>query len=233
MNLDLIKTKVKQQLDDDQTGHGFDHIERVLRLSLSFALKEKANIELVTLIALLHDVDDYKLVGIENAKLYKNALSILHEAEVDDTTQILVIENIQRIGYSRLIEGIRPTMLEGKVVSDADMCDAIGASGLLRVHAYGLSKGQIFFNPEVFPNSTIEAAVYKTKGSDHTINHFFDKLLKLKGLMMTDSGSREAILRHDFLVSFLKQFFQETQQKTWITFLDTFLKTQDVKDTLK
>jgi uncharacterized protein len=85
----------------------------------------------------------------------------------------------------------------------------------------------------VFPNSTIEAAVYKTKGSDHTINHFFDKLLKLKGLMMTDSGSREATLRHDFLVSFLKQFFQETQQKTWITFLDTFLKTQDVKDTLK
>ena len=233
MNLDLIKTKVKQQLDDDQTGHGFDHIERVLRLSLSFALKEKANIELVTLIALLHDVDDYKLVGIENAKLYKNALSIMHESQVDSKTQRLVIENIQRIGYSRLIEGIRPTMLEGKVVSDADMCDAIGASGLLRVHAYGLSKGQPFFNPEVFPYSTIEAAVYKTKGSDHTINHFFDKLLKLKGLMMTDSGSREAILRHDFLVSFLKQFFQETQQKTWITFLDTFLKTQDVKDTLK
>jgi uncharacterized protein len=233
MNIERIRILVKQQLDDDQTGHGFDHIERVLRLSLSFALKEKANIELVTLIALLHDVDDYKLVGIENANAYKNALSIMHEGQVDIKTQRLVIENIQRIGYSRLIEGIRPTMLEGKVVSDADMCDAIGANGLLRVHAYGLSKGQPFLNPEVFPNSTIEAAVYKTKGSEHTINHFFDKLLKLKGLMMTESGSREAILRHDFLVSFLKQFFQETQQETWITFLDTFLKTQDAKDTLR
>lgn len=233
MNLERIQSLVKQQLNHDQTGHGFDHIERVLALSLAFAEKEKANIELVTLIALLHDVDDYKLVGIENASVYKNALSMMDEGEVDVKTQRLVIDNIQKMGYSRLIEGIRPTMLEGKIVSDADMCDAIGASGLLRVHAYGLSKGQPFFNPEVFPNSAIEAAVYKTKGSDHTINHFFDKLLKLKGFMMTDSGSREAILRHDFLVSFLIQFFQETQQETWITFLDTFLKAQDAQDTLR
>lgn len=233
MNIERIQSLVKQQLDHDQTGHGFDHIQRVLALSLAFTEKEKANVELVTLIALLHDVDDYKLVGIEDANLYKNALFIMHEGHVDDKTQRLVIENIQRIGYSRLIEGIRPTMVEGKIVSDADMCDAIGASGLLRVHAYGLSKGQSFFNPSVFPKSTIEATVYKTRGSDHTINHFFDKLLKLKRLMMTESGSREAILRHDFLVTFLKQYFQETQQETWITLLDTFLKAQDVQDTLK
>lgn len=45
-----------------------DHIDRVLNLSLRFAKKEKANIEIVTLIALLHDVDDYKLFGMESAK---------------------------------------------------------------------------------------------------------------------------------------------------------------------
>jgi uncharacterized protein len=221
MDIERIKVLVKQKLEHDQTGHGFDHIERVLSLSLAYALKEKANIELVTLIALLHDVDDYKLVGIENANLYKNALSMMDEGNVDEKTQTLVIDNIQRIGYSRLIEGVRPIMLEGKIVSDADMCDAIGASGLLRVHAYGLSKGQPFFNPTVFPKSTIEAKAYKEKGSNHTINHFFDKLLKLKGLMMTQSGCKEAVLRHTFLVEFLKQYFKEQNADDWLNFLNT------------
>ncbi len=126
---------VQRQLKQDTSGHGFDHIQRVDDLSIQFASQLKVHVDLVRLIALLHDVDDYKLVGIEHANEHKNSRAIMKEAGVGPQTQKLVIENIQRLGYSKYLEGIRPTSLEGKLVSDADMCDAIGAIGILRVHA--------------------------------------------------------------------------------------------------
>ena len=214
---------VHRQLKQDASGHGFDHIQRVDDLSIQFASQLKVHVDLVRLIALLHDVDDYKLVGIEHANEHKNSRAIMKEAGVDLQTQKLVIENIQRLGYSKYLEGIRPTTLEGKLVSDADMCDAIGAIGILRVYAYGSSKGQPFFLKEAFPKEKMNANDYRKTGSDHTINHFFDKLLKLKSLMLTEPGKIEAQKRHQFLVNFLKQFFMEEKTNAWLVFLDRYL----------
>jgi uncharacterized protein len=217
-----VESMVKDILSQDKTGHGFDHIQRVLDLSMSFAKGQPIDEELVSLVALLHDVDDYKFVGIENATLYKNARSIMRKCGVHDSLQTKVISNIQRIGYSRCIEGIRPITLEGQIVSDADMCDAIGATGLIRVTTYGLAKGQPYFLPNVFPQPSKDADAYRKNGSNHTINHFFDKLLKIKSLMMTDIGKKEAILRHQFLVNFLEQFFKEEKADAWLPILNNF-----------
>jgi uncharacterized protein len=217
-----VKSMVKDLLSQDQTGHGFDHIQRVLALSMSFAKTQPIDEELVSLIALLHDVDDYKFVGIEHEALYKNARSIMRMCGVQDSLQTKVISNIQRIGYSRCMEGIRPTTLEGQIVSDADMCDAIGAIGLIRVTTYGLAKGQPYFLPDVFPQPSHAADAYRKNGSNHTINHFFDKLLKIKNLMMTDLGKKEAIARHQFLINFLEQFFKEEKADAWLQLLDQF-----------
>lgn len=60
-----------------------DHVERVLNLSLQFAEKEKADKEIVALIALLHDVDDYKLFGEECQKNLTNAKKIMNSVNVD------------------------------------------------------------------------------------------------------------------------------------------------------
>ena len=67
--MDRVLKNVKNLLESDQSGHGSDHVERVLELALRFCENEDANKEVVTLIALLHDVDDYKLFGKENVKL--------------------------------------------------------------------------------------------------------------------------------------------------------------------
>lgn len=224
MDLHKVKSLVFTQLGQDKTGHSTDHIDRVLYLSLNFAQSFKADIDLIKLIVLLHDVDDYKLVGIEKASLYENSLNIMHQASVPQTIQTKVINQIKRIGYSRYLEGIRPTTLEGQIVSDADMCDAIGANGLLRVYAYGRSKGQPFFNRDVFPSNNKDASTYRKSGSTYTIHHFFDKLLKLKSLMMTDPGKKEAEQRHQYMVDFLKQFFQEENAREWQNYLNRFLK---------
>ena len=60
------------------------------------------------------------------------------------------------------------------------------------------------------------------KRKDTTVNHFFDKLLKLKKAMQTEEGKAEAEKRHRFMVDFLKEFFREQNQAEWIKFLEDF-----------
>ena len=51
--IEEVKEQVYKLLNKDNSGHGMDHINRVLNLSLKFADKEHANREIVSLIALL------------------------------------------------------------------------------------------------------------------------------------------------------------------------------------
>ena len=76
--IEKIKMQVSELLNKDNSGHGMDHINRVLELSLRFAEKEKANKDIVSLIALLHDVDDYKLFGMDNARNLTNTKRIMN-----------------------------------------------------------------------------------------------------------------------------------------------------------
>lgn len=68
--IEKVREQVEELLNNDNSGHGMDHINRVLALSLKFAEKESANKTIVSLVALLHDVDDYRLFGSENVKNY-------------------------------------------------------------------------------------------------------------------------------------------------------------------
>ena len=80
--IEKVKKQVYELLNKDNSGHGNDHIDRVLELSLKFAQKETANKDVVALIALLHDVDDYKLFGEENAENLTNAKSIMNNGGI-------------------------------------------------------------------------------------------------------------------------------------------------------
>ena len=170
-----IYDKVFDCLKNDNSGHGMDHIDRVFNLSLKFCELENVNKDIVTLIALLHDVDDYKLVGKEQANELTNAKKIMNECLVDQHIQEIVCNEIKRIGYSKSLKGIRPLTIEGKIVSDADMCDAIGAHGILRCYKYSMKIKQPFFNPNLFPIENISQEKYTTYDST-SVNHMFEKL---------------------------------------------------------
>lgn len=222
--IEEVKQGVAQLLAKDDSGHGMDHIEHVLELSLRFCEKEKADKEITALIALLHDVDDYKLFGMENAQKLTNAKRIMSEAKISHETQTRVLESLACIGYSKALKGIRPLTIEGKIVSDADMCDAIGTRGILRAYTYSMKKGKPFFNKEIFPAEDMDADRYTQKCADSSCNHFFEKLLKLKGMMMTEAGKEEAKHRHEIMVSFLYHYFEEENVPEWKEYLDHYLE---------
>jgi uncharacterized protein len=95
------------------------------------------------------------------------------------------------------------------VVQDADRLDAIGAIGIARTFNYGGFKGSEIFNPTLPPNPNMSKEEYK-KGGNPSLNHFWEKLLLLKDRMNTQTGSVLAAERHQFMVSYLRQFFDET-----------------------
>ena len=125
---------------DDRSGHGLDHVLRVRTLALLFADSEGADPDIVELASLLHDVDDYKLVGTNKSQELNNAKRFLENAGIGSKACETILQIIRTIGFSKRLEGVRPSTIEGMVVSDADMCDAIGAEGILRVHKYGISR---------------------------------------------------------------------------------------------
>ena len=219
-----VKKQVYELLSKDNSGHGNDHIDRVLDLSLKFTQKETANADVVALIALLHDVDDYKLFGEENAENLTNAKSIMNKANVPNDIQNQVLASLKCIGYSKLLKGFRPTTIEGKIVSDADMCDALGVNGVLRVYKYSMKNGKPFFDKNVFPIEDMTADKYTRKCADSSVCHIFEKILKLKDLMMTESGKQEAQERHKIIVDILYHLFEEENTPEWTEYLKVKIK---------
>lgn len=218
-----VRNEVEKLLKNENSGHGMDHIERVMNMALKFCETEKANKEIVALITLLHDVDDHKLFGLESAKNLTNAKKILNECSIEDNIKEIVLSEVACIGYSKLLNGQRPKTLEGKIVSDADMCDALGAIGILRSYQYNLKHNNPFFDKTTFPKENMTYEEYTNKTTGTVVNHMFEKILKLKHLMLTDTGKMEAENRHDFVVQFLKQIFYEENAPEWKEYLADFL----------
>ncbi len=202
--LDSIKNEVKEIMNND-SAHDFEHIMRVYKNAQKMCKKEKANEKLVLSAALLHDIVSYpksdkrsKMASTESVKKSKQILKKYNFLEEEIT---VISDAIRDHSFS---QNKIPSTLEGKILQDADRLDAIGAIGLARVFATGGSLKRPFYN--------IDDPFCKTRKPDDktwTIDHFYQKLLKLESLMNTTSGKAEAKKRTKILKDYLKQLKQE------------------------
>jgi len=170
--------------------------------------EEGADLFIVQLAALLHDVADAKFHDGDEEIGACTAAVWLRTLEVDEPTIAHVAEIIRDLSFKGAgVPTPMPTR-EGMVVQDADRLDALGAIGTARAFAYGGSQGRMLYDPEAAPVLHATLGAYRShRGS--TINHFFEKLLLLKDRMNTESARRIAGERHQFLEDFLRQFFAE------------------------
>jgi uncharacterized protein len=199
---------VKKKMVHDASGHDWQHVYRVWKMALYLSEKENANNFEVQLAALLHDLDDWKLVDNENHSGVSIAKDWLIEQQVGEKVTSQICKIIEDLSFKGAGVSTRMSSIEGKVVQDADRLDAIGAIGIARAFAYGGYKNREMYNPEIKPVLHQSFDDYKKKQST-TINHFHEKLLLLKDLMNTETAKKIALKRHKFLENFLKQFEAE------------------------
>lgn len=192
-------------------------------MSLHFAQKEKDNEFVFYLIALLHEVDAYKLFGEVNAHNLTNAKMIMDKVKVDVNCQEEVLESITTIGYKKRLARIGPISLEEMIVSDADMCDCLGVTEILKTYEYQKNHDKPFFDKNIFPNENVDTNIYKIVANS-AVCHCFDKLLRLKDIMMTNSEKEEATKRHENIVSILYHLFEEENVLEWTEYLNNFLE---------
>lgn len=197
---------VKGVFETDYSGHDFFHTFRVYKMATHIAIKEKANLEIVQLVALLHDVDDIKLSPETHIKKDK-ARSFLIANNVDETVIDTICQIIDEISY-RGTDSIIPKTLEGKCVQDSDRLDAIGAIGIARAFAYGGNHNRAIYNPDISPKLNMSAEEYNNHIST-TINHFYEKLFNLKDLMNTNSAKNIAQAREMYMKDYISEFMDE------------------------
>ena len=204
---------VKETLKGAEGGHDWFHIERVYKNALLIAKNENVDEFIISLGALLHDIADAKFYDGDETIGPKVAREFLESQNIEESI-ILHVENIiQFISFKvSLSNGEKFTSPELEVIQDADRLDAIGAIGIARCFNYGGFKNRTIYNPEIIPNLHMSKEEYK-KSSSPTINHFYEKLLLLKDKMNTVSGRRIAADRHDYMESFLTQFYNEWNGK--------------------
>ena len=224
MMFEKVRSKVLEVLIGSSNWHGINHIDRVFNTALKFADNEGGNRDIIGVATLLHDVDDCKLFGEESGKNLPNARRIMNECEIAPDVQNAVIDIIRTMGFSNALSGIRPTTLEGKIVSDADMCDN-GVAGIIRVAEVGTAVRRKFFDRNLWPRLDEELTLenYKDMKKSTTINHLFEKTLRLRDYMMTESGKIQQIDNNYYILLFLRQYFTENNAPEWIEFLDKYL----------
>ena len=195
MNVDEILLAVRTfacNNSENDDLHGFKHVERVLKLCVDIGAVLNANLPVIKIAALLHDVGRYLKkdgevknhaeISAEIAKnfIIKNNFNIATE-DVEN-----ILHCIRAHSFSNDLE---PKTLEAKVLSDADKLDALGAIGLYRtiIYSYKMKNG----------------------GIEKVIEHLENKILKLKEMIYLDYSKQIAEKRHKIILDFYNQIKKE------------------------
>jgi uncharacterized protein len=189
-------------------SHDWDHTERVRRLCLRIGSKERADLGVLELAALLHDIgrgrEDRSGGRTCHARAGAGlARRLLERHGVNGSTTRDVVRCIRT---HRFRKRSVPRTLEAKVLFDADKLDSIGAVGIGRAFLFAGEIGARLHDAGI--------DVRKTKPytrDDTAYREFLVKLSRIRGRMHTREGKRIAAARHRFMVGFFDRLNRETE----------------------
>lgn len=207
--LEILQLYIKEKMWKNDSLHDWWHVKRVYNNAILINEGEKGNPFVVKAIALLHNIYHHKFC---NGNIKANLTNLLMGLDLYRFMKYEDIQNIlnscQKLGFSRNFDGLKELSKEGKIVQDADRLDAIGAIGIARVFTYGGENGKAIYNPDE-ENNIITSEEYYKKESNTSISHFYDKLLRLKELMNTQTAKKLAENRQIYMEQFLEEFYEE------------------------
>ncbi len=201
-----IREFVQKELGYETTGHDYTHIERVVSLAKLILKGEDADESLVVIAAYLHDVSDDKVTTNPEAKR-QAIVDQLKAVGYDDAFITNVFAIIDNMSYSANLKEHRKLSIEGQIVQDANRLDAIGAIGIARTFYFGGHFGEIMYNPRIMPRAGMDKSEYRKRGT--VINHFYEKLFKLKNQMNTPTAKKIAEHRQQVMQDFVSEFVDE------------------------
>ncbi len=202
--LEEIKSQAKEFFHNSHGSHDWDHSIRVTTLAVNLATPEKADPFVVELAALLHDIGRKtqdnsrgKICHAEaGAKLAENILRPYRLKQADNILHAIISH--------RFRNAHAPKTIEAKVLYDADKLDSIGAVGIGRAFLFAGEIGAKLHNPNVNISQTEPYTI-----EDTAYREFLVKLQYVKDRMLTKSGRKIAVERHNFMVSFFQRMNQE------------------------
>lgn len=191
--LEYTREFVKKQMANNDVGHDYLHVERVLALAKDIAVHEpESDGFLAEMVALLHDINDHKLCTDENA-----LAAFLDSLAMEKTAKEQILRYTGYVSYSKYPKPDLTIPLEARIVQDADRLDALGAVGVARTFAYSGAKKRPFYGPD-----------------EHSaVAHFGEKLCHLSESLTTERGKELARQRQAYLNGFLEQFVAELELK--------------------
>ncbi len=206
LTMNNLLDKVRDVYAQFDASHDFQHIERVYQNALAILQSEPtADAEVVKIAVLLHDVSDKKYTDSKEQEE-----QLIAELPLSEDKKQHIRDCIAQVSFNGGNE-LEATSLEAKIVRDADRLDAIGAIGIARTFAYGGAKGRKLYDKDEEARANMSESEYRQKNTS-SVTHFYEKLLLLKDLMVTEKGKKMALERHQFMESFLQQLQHEIGQ---------------------
>ena len=204
-----VKQYTIDKLGADKTGHGMGHINRVVRMARRLAVGEGVDPFLPVVAAYLHDTIDEKLVdSIPAAKQELQGYLADHDFTAEEIQTIMDV--ISNISFAHTLDGEEIQLSPiGKIVRDADWLDAIGALGITRAIYYGGAHHEKIYDPAVKPRQNMSREEYRNLADETIINHFCEKILKLKDMLQTATARQIAEHRQQVMLDFLAEFKAE------------------------
>ncbi|HEU4966827.1 MAG TPA: HD domain-containing protein [Candidatus Saccharimonadales bacterium] len=207
--IDKTRQYVETKFRGEGSGHDWWHMYRVWKLAKHIAVSEPGvDAFVVEIGALLHDIADWKFHDGDLEAGPKAARAWLESLDVEENDIIQVEDIIRNVSYKGANVAQTMKSREGRIVSDADKLDAVGAIGIARTFAYGGGHDTPMYDPAVKPVMHGSFEEYKNSKS-HTINHFYEKLLLLKDKLYTKTARKIAEHRHQFMEQYLDEFYKE------------------------
>ncbi|MDD8025023.1 MAG: HD domain-containing protein [Acidobacteriota bacterium] len=203
---EVVRAEARARFDNARGSHDWDHTERVLRLCLRIGRKEEADLTVLRLAAVLHDIGRAEEDRSNGRHCHaeagaREARAILKKHGLPEETIARVVHCIETHRYRK---AVRPETIEARVLFDADKLDSIGAVGIGRAFLFAGEVGARLHDPAI--------EVAKTEPytrEDTAYREFLIKLRRVKDRMTTAEGRRLARGRHAFMTDYFRRLNKE------------------------